>query len=376
MRIKGERQMRYRGQTLKILRVAAVALAAAVTASPADVTINQTTKFDGFGEKGWLGSEGSSAIIVSGDRGRIESTSKPTGKFMKHFAGEEGFKSAMITRLDRKVMYSVDFKGKSYEEIPFDFFRQNRQAMMDAMSQAQADKAQAQSAQQEPPPLECEAIKFDVKNQGEKQSVNGFDATHVVITGNQACHNTQTQQKCNMVYTADDWFAPMTAALKDIRAFELRQAAAMGIDPADAQKVAQAAKGLLSQNTQGLEAVGKELARIDGYPVRTRLTIEKGGDCGTMDSPGGGGEGQSPGAAMKGAFKGLFGKKKSDSSDDSTAASKKGSSDSADSGLKKVFGTSTEVTSVTSTAAPADAFEPPAGFKKKDLPKIEKPARP
>jgi hypothetical protein len=366
--------MRHRGKSVQILVIAAVVLAATVAASPADVTINQTTKFDGFGERGWLGSEGSSVMIISGDRARIESTSKPTGKLMKHFAGEDGARSAMITRLDRKVMYAVDFKDKSYQEIPFDFFKQNQQAMMDAMSQAQAEKSQAQAGQQQPPPLECDPIKFDVKNSGEKQSVNGFDATHVVITGNQPCHNTQTKQTCNMVYTADDWFAPMTAALKDVRAFALKQAAAMGIDPADAQKFAQAAKGLLSQNTEGLEAVGKELARIDGYPVRTRLTIEKGGDCGTMDSSGGGGESQSPGAAMKGAFKGLFGKKKSDSSPDSSSDSKKGSGDSAG-GLKKIFGTSSEVTSVTNSGAPANAFEPPDGFKKKDLPKIEKPSR-
>jgi hypothetical protein len=77
---------------------------------------------------------------------------------------------------------------------------------------------------------------------------------------------------------------------------------------------------------------------------------------------------------MKGAFKGLFGKKKSDSSSDSSSDSKKGSGDSAG-GLKKIFGTSSEVTSVTSSGAPANAFEPPDGFKKKDLPKIEKPSR-
>jgi len=358
-----------------LLIAAIVLLATAAPPSWADVTINQTTKFDGFGERGWMGSEGSSVFIISGDRGRIESTSKPTGKFMKHFGGEEGFKNAMITRLDRKVMYSVDYKDKSYEEIPFDFFKQNQQAMMDAMSQAQAEKTQAQSGQQQPPPIACDPIKFDVKNSGEKQKVNGFDASHVVIKGVQECHNTQTKQTCNMVYTADDWYAPMTAGLKDVRAFEMKQAAAMGIDPADAQKFAQAAKGLISQNTEGLEAVGKELARSDGYPVRTHLAIEKGGDCGTMDSPGEGGGAESPGEAMKGAFKGLFGKKKSDSSSDSSPDSKKGSGNPPDTGLRKIFGTSTEVTSVTTSGAPADAFEPPAGFKKKDLPKIERPKK-
>src|SRR5262249_39945519 len=98
---------------------------------------------------------------------------------------------------------------------------------------------------------------------------------------------------------------------------------------------------------------------------------EKGGDCGTMDSPGGE---ASPGAQMKSAFKGLFGKKKGDGAD-AKDEGKDASKGSGTPGMKKLFGTSTEVTSITTGSAPADAFEPPAGFKKKDPPKIEAPKK-
>jgi hypothetical protein len=364
------------GRCLILAAAFTIVLFAAMPASLADVTINESTKFDGFGAGGFLGSEGSSVQIYAADRSRVESTSKMTGKFMKHFAGgEEGVKSASIFRLDRKVIYSVDYRDKSYMEMPFDFFKQNQQAMADAMKQAQAEAHPDAAQNQEPPPLKCDPIKFEAKSTGEKQTIGGFEASHLVIVGKQDCHNTKTSQTCNMVYTADHWNAPLTGPLKEVRDLQMKQAAAMGIDAEAAQQMAQAARGLLAQNTEGLGEVAKEVAKAGGYPVRSRLTIEKGGDCGTMDTQGGEGSGQDAGAAMKSAFKGLFGKKKGDSSSEgSQQADAKGGSGSAG-GLKKIFGMSTEVTSVTSAGAPADAFEPPAGFKKKDLPKIEAPQK-
>jgi len=345
---------------------------AAATIARADVTVNETTKFDGFGASGSFGSNGTGVMIVSGDKARIESTSKPTGKFMKKFAGEEGFKSAMIMRLDRKVMYAIDFRDKSYQELPFDYFKQSMESARQALAGAQAPPPAGESAKQEPPPLTCEPVKFEAKRTGENETIAGAQAGRMLITGTQNCQNTKTHQACNMVYTSDNWYATqLPAGAAELRAFMAKQAAAMGIDPAAARDLAQAAHGLISQNTEGLEAVAKELAKIEGYPVRTRMTIEKGGDCGMMEGEGANGE-QNPAAAMKGAFKGLFSKKKSDSSSESTAnPPSKGAP-----GLTKIFGTSTEVTSITTAGASGDAFEPPAGFKKKDPPKIEKPSKP
>ncbi|MBI3449812.1 MAG: hypothetical protein HY049_12955 [Acidobacteria bacterium] len=363
-----------RTRSSRAAAVAALALAATLSAPRADVTIQETTKFDGFGESGMMGSEGTSVLVISGDKSRMEGTSKATGKFMKHFGGEEGFKSAQIFRLDRKVIYAVSYNDKSYQELPFDLFKQSQQAAADAMAQMQATQDGAKSGQAGPPPVTCDPVKFSAKTTGEKQAINGFDATHVVVTGDQQCHNTQDEKKtCHVVYTADYWQTPLTAPMKEARDYMIRQAAAMGIDPESAKQMAQAAKGLMSQFAEGLEGVGKELAKAQGYPVRSRLQIEKGGDCGLMDS-GEGGEQGNPGAAMKQAFKGLFGKKKSDDSSDKPSGAAKGSEGAAD-GMKKVFGTTTEVTSITTSPAPADAFEPPAGFKKKDPPTLPKPAK-
>jgi len=361
MRLNGGASRLVLGATLVALGIAPFGTARA------DVTIQEKTKFDGLGQGGFMASEGTSTIIISGDRGRVESLSKPTGKIAKRFMGEEGVRSATITRLDRKVIYQVDYHDKSYQEIPFDFMKQNMESMKEALAKQPAEQPGAQE-KQEPPPVTCDPIKFEAKKTGEKETIAGLEAGRMTITGNQSCHNTKTQQACNMVYTADNWYAPAGPAVKELQAFMQKQMAAMGFDPADAKKLTAGAQGLLSANTEGLEAVGKEMAKIDGYPVRSRLTIEKGGDCGMMDGEGGE---QNPGAAMKDAFKGLFGKKKSES-DSSDKGAKKGESAS---GLKQVFGTTTEVTSITNSGAAADSFEPPEGFKKKEMPKPSEPPK-
>ncbi len=342
-------------------------VAAGGSTARAEVTINEKTVFDGFGEGGWMGTEGTEVIVVSGDRMRQEATTKPTGKMLKKFAGEEGFRNATIMRLDRKLMYMVDYHDKSYQEIPLDAFKEMQGELAKAMAGPEAPQQERPQAQ-EPPPIKCNPVTVEAKRTGERQDIAGFAAQRAVVTGTQTCQNVETKQTCEMIYTMDYWNAPMTPALQEIYNFYRRQMEAMGMDMKDAQALGNAARAMMSQNTEGFESVLKELGKIEGYPVRTRMLIEKGGDCGL----GGPGEGGQPGMgeAMKGmgdAFKGIFGKKKSGSGE--SAAKPEASAP----GRKKLFGMSSEITSVTTSAAGADAFEPPAGFKKKEAPKMERP---
>ena len=194
-------------------------------------------------------------------------------------------------------------------------------------------------------------MKLEVARSGQKGTIGGFEAERIDVKGEQTCENTQTKQTCRMGYTFEHWVTPMTSVLAELHDFYRRQAKAMGMEPdsRQMQAVASAAGALASQNVEGLEAVMKELANVDGYPVRMRIDIGKEGDCGGASAEGAGAMEE-----MKRSFKGLFGKKKKEAEEPAAAAS----------GLTKVFGMSTEVLSVESTGAPEEAFEPPAGFKK------------
>ena len=340
---------------------AAIALAA-FSGARADVTIKEKTKFDGFGGSGWGASESTHDIIVSGDRLRDETATKFTGKLMKRFSGEEGSKSANITRLDRKLFYMVNYADKSYQEVPFASFEEMQDEMMKSLSGPEEPEAK------EEPKLKCQPVKLEAKRTGEKETIAGFSAERVVVTGKQTCENLETKKTCDVLYTMEHWKTPMTSAFQEVEAFHRRQAEAMGIDAAKMQQVAGAARAMMGQGTEGLEAVAKELGKVEGYPVRTRMTIENDGDCGSAQ--GGQGGRQDSSAAMKDALKGLFGKKKSGSGEgEGKKADAKGESGS---GPQKIFGMHSEVTSVVSAGAGADAFEPPAGFKKVEQ---EKPSR-
>ena len=291
---------------------------------------------------------------------REERTSKPTGRFLKKFAGEEGFKSATITRLDRRLIYTIDYRDKSYQEMSFDAFKEMQGQMMEAVS-ARPEAAEPQ----EEPSLKCQPVKLEAKRSGEKETIAGYAAERVVITGSQTCENVETKKTCNMVYTVESWNAPAAGGLKELNDFYRRQVEAMGLDMKGVEAAAGAAKALIAQGTEGFEAVVKELSKVEGYPLRNRMRIEKGGNCGMGESGGGA---EDPTAAMKDALKGLFGKKKAGSAEKPAAREKEG-----ESSLHKVFGMSSEIMSISSSGASDGAFEPPAGFKKKETPKVEKP---
>lgn len=341
-----------------LLVVPALLMAAAAgPAARADVTIEEKVSFDGFGAKGYGASDGTTTTIVSGDKMRQESVTRFTGKIMKRLSGAEGLKTASITRIDRRLSYHVDFKDKSYTEVPFE-----------SAKDFQKELASAQAAPEEKPPespVTCDPIRVEARRTGSKEDIHGFASEEVVITGTQVCHNTETQQACTQTYTLDVWTTPETPALGDLAAFHARLAEAMGFDAREMEALAKAAAGAMQAMTQGLGDAYKELSKVKGYPVRTRTTIESEGSCAASDST----EGEAPamGDAVKGiggALKGMFGKKKEP---ESQASGAKGGT--AGVAKHRIFGMTSELLSVSSASARDDAFEPPAGFKKKDLAK-------
>ncbi len=343
---------------------AALSLACGLAAGTAraDVTVSEKTVFDGFGERGRMASEGTTTLVVSGDKMRQDSATKFTGRLAKRFTGEEGMKAASITRIDRRLSYQIDFRSKSYTEIPFESFKD----LMGEMPSA-GEAERPPEAERREPPLKCDPVQVEANRTGRKEDVNGFPSEEAVVTGTQACHNEESKQTCKNIYTLDTWATPVTPQLQELQAFNARLAEAMGLDAQEMQAMAKAAQGAMSQLGQGFGAVYKELSKVKGYPVRSRLTVEKEGSCGMM---GGGEQGGVPGrdgglSAMGDRFKGMFGRKKGGGQEREAPAKEVVSS----AGRTKIFGMTTEIVSVKVSAAPADAFEPPAGFAKKETPK-------
>lgn len=329
----------------------------------ADITVEEKATFDGFG--GWGASESASVTRLSGDKLQNESTVKMTGKMMRFLSGKGGMKSGTITRLDRNVLYNIDYSGETYTEMSFEQFRQTGQ---EAMAQMQGQMPPQGAGQGEKPEMTCTPVELSARDTGQKEKIGGFDTSRFRIQGKQTCTNTETEEACTVSYDMSLWNTPATGKFKEYHAFMKRQAEAMGFDATQMRAMSGAAAAMFAGGGEGLQAAFEELSKAEGYPVRTRIEIFGEGSCGMQaeGSADAGGEdsGEKGGMASMKKFFGKFKKNKDkDAEPKQEMASSKGQPAA---GRTKLFGMTNEVVSVSSGAIPASIFEPPAGFKKQE----------
>lgn len=353
MRIHGERR------PVRTALAAAAFLIAAVPAA-ADVTVNRKTTFDGIGQNGVAASEGTDTVIISGDKMRTEGTTKFTGKFLKHFGPKEGSRTATIVRLDRKLIYSIDYDEKSYYEMTFEQMRQMQEQAAQALKDAQA-QSEPQARPQEEPEITCKPIQVDSKATGETATVAGRSTSRTTVKGTQNCENVKTKQTCAVIYTFDGWYTKDMGPFSEYAEFGRKAAEAMGYDMQKMKESLQAVQALFEGAAGGYAEMMKAVGAVGGYPMKNRAMIEKTGNCGWAESESGGQEMKD----MKAAFKSMFGKKKQEGEAPPAAAGA--------GAPVRIFGTYEEVTAIATGAAPADSFDPPAGFKKMPPPELRKP---
>jgi len=143
------------------------------------------------------------ADVRSDEKTKIEFTGM-LGRMVNLFGGKgarEGIVSTVAVKGDRKAtfndstgqiidlaeekVYELDMKKKSYKVATF---AELRRRMEEARAKAEqnAQKEQAKEKTAEPAPKEKESnleIDFDVKNTGQKKTVNGFDAHQILQAG-------------------------------------------------------------------------------------------------------------------------------------------------------------------------------------------------
>src|SRR4029077_9658835 len=120
-------------------------------------------------------------------------------------------------------------------------------------------------------------IDFDVKNTGEKKTINGFDTRQQIVTITVREKGKTLEQGGGMVMTSDLWLAPKIAAMKEITDFDLRYAKQLYgssmIAGVSAEQMA-AAKALYPMMKQALGKMTTEGARIDGTPIQSTITMD------------------------------------------------------------------------------------------------------
>lgn len=258
-----------------------------------------------------------------------------------------------IIDLGEQKVYHLDLGRKTYKVETFDEIRKR--------FEEQKARAEKESAKDEKSSKEKEKgpeydVDFDVKQTGQKQTINGFD-THEVVTTITIHEKGKTIEKAGgSVFKADSWVGPTIKEMKEIRDFDRKYAQAIygnSLATAEAQMAM-----LMATNpafAKAMKTFAEKGSSYDGTPIRTILTFEavtgteqpaqeaKSEDSGTPTSIGG-------------ALGGLMRK----------AAQKRQANDAAKNGPQHntIFESTTDVLKVSATATANDVAVP-AGFNQR-----------
>jgi hypothetical protein len=348
----------------------------------ADVTIQETTVSEGLG--GFGNGTTRRTMIVAGDMSRSEDEATYTGRFKTLAGGGKPRTSVAITRIDREVIWDLDPLKQTYTEMTFAEMRE-----MMAKGLAQADEASRDAS----PKDDQMTFTVDVKRTGAKETVNGFPAEQVVVTcvgrPKDAAAGTHDGE---IRFVMDLWLTKSAPGAKETTEFGRRFAAKLGLDPQLSNL------GATVQRMYGgaMKELGTRMRELDGYPVRSTFTIDgasgstaaappesaqrekaqaaadekarAAADEKTQDRQDAGdiGAAAASGQGVTGKLGGLLGRKLSGMAQRKTTEKvEKGAGEKASPGAAggHMFKVVTEVTSISTSPAPAGSFEVPAGYK-------------
>jgi hypothetical protein len=322
---------------------AALALGVGAVQAAADVTITSKITFDGVGAQGWGARGGKSVMVVAADKARRENDTMPAGGGGSPGRGSGARHAALITRLDKGGIIHVDYVAKNYWERTFEDMKKNLAESLNSMGEEGGGQTEEAKDGHR---VTWQPLRFDIQHTDAKETINTFPCEETVITAATDGENAETGQTCSLKLTVDLWVTPRTAALDDLAAFRRRQVEILGIDTEQSDLIGPMGRGLGDSGNQAVSDVTAQIDKVPGYPIRTRLTLDKAGDCG----PARGGPLRNMMLARRQARRGAAG------------------GEASDGGFKKVFGLTREVVSIETGPAPAGTFDAPADFARTDPP--------
>jgi hypothetical protein len=235
------------------------------------------------GIKGFFPFDSTELHYVRANMRRDESTLKGTGTFSSYLIGTRS--DTEITRIDRKLKWSLDTDKQEYTECPL------KGCIKPAKPAKQNEAAKQPEAQHESGcTMHIAHTSFTVKATGQKKSINGFDTDEyqvawVVKLSDKAARTTTS------TLNIDVWTTPISRAMRDALGVEESYARAYSgavtdtgkpqILPADAAKLISAylASTLKSGELNAFLDAGKQMEKIKGYPISTHLAWDMQGNA-------------------------------------------------------------------------------------------------
>jgi hypothetical protein len=303
----------------------------------------------------------------------------PTTTYLSgHKLRTESNNTATIIDADAGRITTVDNKAKTYSSFTFD-------EMAEMMRRAQESAKQEQAKEAANPKKSSQDPKGDVKwkykaetdRPGQREKIAGYDAERIFLTVTVEAEATpeggQTEQAGSLVLLLDQWIskdAPQSAAMAEFsRAYSQKAGQAFKSQTASLQ----AAFAAEPRMKGGLEAAAKEMAKIQGTPLRSMMYF-------TLLPPGLQFDRKlamnevSAAAAVAdkakadekpkgGGFGGLIGKMKAAADEANKQGDKSDKKISQPPKQETIATTKDEVSNITTGPISADLFGPPAGYR-------------
>lgn len=359
---------------MRSIQVQKLIVLACILATPAflfaDFTYQQTTQITGGSMLSMLKMAGSFSAQARKAGDPVVSTVYLKGNRMATVSTDH----VEIVDLDQETVTHIDTVKRTYAVTTFQQMRDQIAKAQQQMEKHQPAKSTTDSAQ----------VTFDihVRKTGTKRQVSGLSTNEDILTMMMNATDQTSKQTGTMAVTNDMWLVPEVPGYSQLRDFQMRMAAKMGVLAAGSGIDLSRA---LAQNpgaTQALEDMAKEMQKLQGVPVMTVMrmgTTTNGKPLpaaseaplppdATPDMPSGGDIAKQSAASALTSHFGLggfggFGKKKQD---DPPPANQNSKTPPATSAILM----ESQTTSSDFSSAPVDPshFDVPAGFKQVKTP--------
>jgi hypothetical protein len=186
--------------------------------------------------------------------------------------------TGQIVDLDEEKIYDLDMRRKTYKVTTFAELRrrmeeERKKAEENARKEQEREAKNQKSAPSDEKQME---VDFDVKNTGQKKTVNGYDTHEVVMTIAVREKGKTLEQSGGLVLTADMWMAPRIAAMNEIADFDRRYFDKLYgpmVAGASPEQMA-AALAMYPMLKPALARMSAEGGKMDGTAILTTTTVD------------------------------------------------------------------------------------------------------
>ncbi len=269
----------------------AVGMAGCASAPPDTTPLNPTAIIERHvtnnGIKGFFPFETNDLNYVRANMRREDRALKGTGTFSGFLIGSHS--GSTITRLDRKLVWLIDNKKEEYMECP----------LKGCAEKARPAPKPEQARQEQQPPeaphekgctMRLASNTFTVTPTGQKASINGFDTEQYQVAWTVVMRDKEGRSTSSKV-TIDLWTTPLTQNMRDAMAMEttytrayagaLPEETRVQVVPDEAAKLMASylAKSLSPADHAAFLAGARQLQKIKGYPISTKLSWNMDGNA-------------------------------------------------------------------------------------------------